>query len=177
MRPMIHKMIYIISILSAALILSGAAAVRTLYGEFADITTGCGRTAFVRSYLLMDCCSEWEEFCRTVRSTGGAASAEGLEFYEYNKNGRQMLTRGEVTVLFHPTEEFASQPFDRIEVCSLSSGKRYEAAVTETGDISVKVEESGVFAFVKILEHPPGPVWISNIQDCNGECRACSDGW
>ncbi len=154
-----------------------AAGIKTFYGEFADIVTTNAKTAFIRSYLLMDCCEEWEDFCNLVISVEDASSAEGLEYYEYNKKGRQLAAKSEITIRFHPTEEFASKPYDDILVYSLTSGSCYEAQLMENGDIETTVKESGIFAFVKISGNPAETVWISNIEDCQGECRSCSDDW
>lgn len=176
----IKSFICVVLLIACAFTMAAASSEKTMKGDFADIITVNSKTAFIKSYLMMDCCDEWADFCNLILRTENASSAEGLEFYEYNQKGRPIATKKNVTVLFHPTEEFAAKPYEEIAAYNLKSGKKYDAEVLENGDIKAVVKESGVFAFIKTVVPEEGAertIWISNMQDCNGECRSCSDDW
>ena len=142
------------------------------YGEYVD-TSGKTNAAYLKSYLIMDCCEEWDEFVDFARHIKGASAVEGFEYHLYDENGEEVPLKEDITVTFHPTDDFLSKDGELV-VCSYPNGYMYQVTPGSDGDVVFNTKESGIFLAVKKGSES---LWISNLPDCTGQCRTCSDEW
>ena len=153
----------------------------TFYGEFADVAT-TSPAAYQKSYLMMDCCREWDDLCHFVNDLDckletegslGVSAAEGFEFYLYDENGGILNAKDVLTVVFHPTPDF----WERAAGCDIgiySVNGEFHEAQNKGNDISFHTTHDGIYVAVAFGTSDP---WISNVEDCTGQCSTCSDDW
>ena len=144
----------------------------TLYGDYCD-AYGKTKAAYIKSFLMMDCCEDWSKFIYLANNIPGAGAIEGLEYYIYNEKGEELPITDPLTIIFHPTDDFREKE-GRTVAYNMYSRNSYPAEITDNGDIIFKTSESGVFLIVKFSDND---LWISNLPDCNNQCRTCSDEW
>jgi hypothetical protein len=158
-------------VIASALFTGCSAKEQILYGEYADITIR-QNAAYQKSYLMMDCCDEWDDFVKFAKRIKGAGSVEGFELYLYDKHENVINPKDTMDVIYHPTDDFKKREGE-IAVCAFPSGTLYPIEVLENGDIAFSTDKDGIFIAVKYSEHK---LWISN-ENCEGQCRTCSDEW
>lgn len=147
-----------------------------LYGRYVDLLPDTFDAVYQRNYLIMDCCEEWEDLCIFLNHTEGLSMAEGFEFYMYDEDEQNVEPKKEILILYRLSEEFRNR-YDgsEISVISFPDGKVIPAAVGEgNGCITFRTDHCGIYVAVC---YGSKELWISNIEDCTGQCRTCSDEW
>ena len=144
---------------------------KTLYGEFMDIE-GDISAAYIKDYLMMDCCEEWSILVPFVKNIKGISSAEAFEFYLYDEDGAETDPESMMTVTFRPSDEFNDREGE-IAIYKFPEGNVY-ACDTEAGQIRFYTDIAGIYVATRYgsAEEP----WISN-QECTGQCKTCSEEW
>ena len=151
---------------------------QTYYSRFCDFEYK-GTVSYAKSFLFMDCCTEWDWVVLTINKMDEVTSAETFEYYFYDSNGNEIPLENEVKATFHPTEDFKNKRDDdnKAKIYNLKTKTLIDGDITDTGDITFKTEECGIFIIMKYCDEEKGTLWISNLPDCNGECKSCSDEW
>ncbi len=145
---------------------------KEFYGTYADAKSFIN-AEYEKSYLIMDCCEEWNQFKAFVENIKGIGAAEGFEYYFYDQNENIVTPKKPVEIIFHPTEDFKRRSGE-CAVCSYPEGYLYKCEELENGDLKFTTDKDGIFVAVKYSGYK---LWISNLSDCNNQCRTCSDEW
>lgn len=143
------------------------------YGDYADAKT-TQDISYIKSYLIMDCCDEWPEFVDFAKTIKGAGGIEGFEIYFYDEDANEISPKRSFTVYFHPTNSFKELEGE-VTICEFPTGVLHTCEITENGDIMFETQSDGIYMAVKYADIKY--LWISNEEDCTGQCRTCSDDW
>ena len=151
----------------------------SLKDTYVDLATKNSDAFYIESYLMMDCCDEWDDMVDYVDALD-ATDIEGYEYYvnDYSGNHYDMgLFDSGNKITIHMTDEFKEAVDDAGEGGTYklySFNTRKEIPCEEDGDdIIAKTKEQGIFILTykvdgKDLE------FISNEANCTGQCRNCA---
>lgn len=168
-----------LTVLIICLLLTGCGTEeQTYYSRFGDFEYD-NSISYAKSFLLMDCCTEWDWVVLTVNKMDEVTSAEAFEYYFYDSNGKEIPLEKETRITYHPTEDFKNKNDDdmKVSIYNLKTKNFIEGYILDTGDIIFKTQDCGIFIIMKYNTEEKGTLWISNLPDCDGECKSCSDEW
>lgn len=148
------------------------------YGEYVSLDTDSEDAMYILNYLVMDCCDEWNEVTKYADTIQDACAIEGFEFYCYDMSTNTVPT-GKCMVTFHPTKEFLDKDYESITVYHFKTQKELPTTITENGEVQAEADGlDGIFLLTKKIKGTTNNnLWISNVLDCNNQCRSCSDDW
>jgi hypothetical protein len=146
------------------------------YGDYSRLLT-TDSYAYQKSYLMMDCCEEWNEVKEKAENIENARAIECFEFHVYDENAKEVVLKNESTVYFMPTSEFLQQYRSnyKVHVYDEDMTEMKNAKFDENNVIEFTATHSGIY-FV-CFEGKGDTFWLSNQPDCTGQCRTCSDLW
>lgn len=149
----------------------------TLKDTYVDVSTKDSNTFYIESYLMMDCCDEWNDFVAYI-NTLNTTAAEGYEYYICDHSGERFedsFYKNKITI--HPSDEFKE------EIQKLGSNGKYrlysfdkkeEIECEEVnGEVEAKTDIRGIFIVTYTVDDK-ALEFISNEEECTGQCQECS---
>lgn len=157
---------------------------KTLYGAYTDVTTAEKSCVYQKSYLMMDCCDEWNDFYDYVSTIKNAVAIEGYEYYLYDKNGNKVIKNDKKEVIFYPTKGYLDKIENagkgHYEVYSFEDKEYINTSENEQGYPVINTKKQGIFVLAYISEDTDSEKYISNKtnlyisnEECDGQCRTC----
>ncbi len=148
------------------------------FGDYVDIDTSDAVT-YTKSYLVMDCCDDWEDVVTYVKSLPNTSGVEGYEFYCYNES--ENVIPANCTLTFKPTEGFTGVMYEKIYAIHFETKTIFSTYINKDGKIMIKDTNGldGIFLLIKEQANQTvDGLFISNLsEECNGQCCSCSDEW
>lgn len=174
----------IIILIALCIFLTGCTQeVQNFYGEYTDVQVCNNTCAYQKSYLMMDCCAEWNDFCEYALDIPNVLAIEGYEYYLYDSDGNEVISDDIKNVTFRPTEEFIDlieqKSSGHYEVYSFDYKEKIECYVTEDGYPAISTDKQGIFILAYVRDDDTSTynnldttIYISN-KTCDGQCRTC----
>lgn len=165
-------------VISEPAILDDIDSMRHFYGDYVSLDTDSEDAMYILNYLVMDCCEEWNDITAYADTIPDACAIEGFEVYCYDMSTSTVPT-GKCAIIFHPTEEFLERDYETVTVYHFGTQTELPTEITENGDIKAEANNlDGIFLLTKKIKGTTNDnLWISNVEDCNDQCRSCSDDW
>lgn len=149
----------------------------TLYGEYSEITTDNEEIAYQKSYLMMDCCEEWNALYKDMLKIDNLVAVEGYEIYLYDQNGKNI--NGTIAYTFIPTKGFSSyiekhkaEADGKFDIYHWTEDSGLELISENSTDYKVISEKQGIFVLAYTSNEKVEKPFVSN-PECTGQCRAC----